>query len=53
MQDLERLLCKECHQKFFGGDFNKFACPKCRVIHVRKSKKQDFIPDGLDHEQDI
>ncbi len=50
---MERLLCKECGQKYFGGEFNKFACPKCDTIYVRKNKKVDireFIPVGLEDE---
>lgn len=38
-------MCQECHQKFFGGEFNQYTCPKCKVIYTRKNKKvnpQDF-----------
>ena len=39
---MERLLCKECECKFFGGDFNKYTCPKCKTVYIRKSKKVDI-----------
>jgi Zn finger protein HypA/HybF involved in hydrogenase expression len=51
---LERLMCKECNQKFFGGEFNKYSCPKCHTAYIRKSKKvdmADFIPTEV--EEDI
>jgi len=50
---MERLLCEKCKQKFFGGDFNKYTCPKCKTVYLRKSKKVDIkelISTGIEDE---
>ena len=50
---MERVLCEKCHQKFFGSQENKYECPKCDTIYIRKNKKtdiQDLLNPGISAE---